>query len=72
MKKLILLCSAIVLTSVLYTSCKKKEVAPAGTETGVTVEEKNMSIVNKFTGTNCYYCGDWGWPMFEIINEHHD
>jgi hypothetical protein len=46
---------------------EKKEEKPANA-----VEEKNMGLVFKFTGTNCYYCGDWGWPFFkEMITLYH-
>lgn len=76
MRKLSMLFTAVSIAAIAFTSCKKKEVKPdtngGGQPQGIVVEEKNTSVIHKFTGTNCYYCGDWGWPMFtDIINEHH-
>jgi hypothetical protein len=71
MKKLAILFTAFAFASVVFVSCKKTTEGPAAAQ-GIVVEEKNTSIINKFTGTNCYYCGDWGWPMFTgLIDAHH-
>lgn len=32
-------------------------------------EEKQLSLVNKFTGSLCGPCGSWGWTVFEDIIE---
>jgi hypothetical protein len=73
MKKITFLTTAILLTVVLFTSCKKKEPNPSTeTKQAHAVEKKNTGLVFKFTGTNCYYCGDWGWDMFKtLINQYH-
>lgn len=70
-KSLLSLFAAGLLITFTYTGCKKEETQqPQQAE--IAVEKKNTSFINKFTGTNCYYCGDWGWPLFiEIIDEHH-
>jgi hypothetical protein len=39
---------------------------------GITVEKKNMALVNKLTATWCPPCGGWGWDLFEeIISDVH-
>jgi hypothetical protein len=69
---------AVTAASLVFASCSKEETKAATTgttattsTTEVTVLEKNMSLINKFTGTNCYYCGDWGWTLMEdLIKDH--
>lgn len=72
MKKSLLFLSLALATTIAIVSCKKTEETPKVEEPPIQVEKKNMSLINKFTGTNCYYCGDWGWPLFEeFIADHH-
>lgn len=70
MKKLLIF--GAVALSIFFTNCSKEETkATNTTSVGLTVEEKNMTMINKFTGTNCYYCGDWGWTLMEdLITSH--
>lgn len=67
----IVLCSLLILVS-----CKKEEsdkTAPqpilysGGKEPALPVEEKNRSLLIKFSGTLCEPCGEWGWEMLEEI-----
>ena len=72
MKKSLLFLSLALATTIAIVSCKKTEEQPKAEDPGIQVEKKNTALINKFTGSNCYYCGDWGWPMFEeIITEYH-
>lgn len=72
MKKIIVLMSAFLIAAVLFNGCKKKVEPPVEPKPAHQVEEKNMGLVFKFTGTNCYYCGDWGWDMFkDLITQYH-
>jgi len=67
MKKIKLL-SIVFATIIPFTNCKKKEDAPAGIVwQQVNVTKKNMSMVNKFTGSNCPPLGTWCWTMFEEL-----
>lgn len=66
--------AVVVFATLLFLGCKKSEEStsePAPVNppvvAGITVEEKNMSLVNKFTGSLCGPCGSWGWSMFEEI-----
>jgi hypothetical protein len=74
MKKILILSSIAV--SLFMASCTKEETKSSvivPTDNSLMVSEKNMSLINKFTGTNCYYCGDWGWTLIEdLITAHKD
>lgn len=76
MKKITLILSMALTSLFVFQSCDKDEtkvVQPIVTtdstpkDTSIAVEKKNMGLVFKFTGTNCYYCGDWGWTMFKDL-----
>lgn len=68
-----LFCLTLILSVFLFSGCKKEkdtQIDSGGSK--VIVEKKNTAMINKFTGSNCYYCGDWGWTLFEsLINKHH-
>ncbi len=67
MKRINYLLSVCAIVTILVSGCKKKEVDPESTPQGIVVEEKNMSLVNKFTGSKCPPCGTWGWVMFDKL-----
>ena len=71
MKKQIIL-SAIALT-LFFSNCSKEETktTTSTADNSLKVEQKNTSLINKFTGTNCYYCGDWGWTLMEDLIKNH-
>lgn len=74
MKKITTLLLAVSLSALVFTGCEKdkNDDKKEETKTSVVVEEKNMGLIFKFTGTNCYYCGDWGWTMFkDLISTYH-
>lgn len=76
MRKITLMMTLVTALALVFNSCKKKDVEPSNDNQqntgGIAVEEKNTSVIHKFTGTNCYYCGDWGWPFFiDMVNQYH-
>ncbi len=74
MKKIFII--SAISASILFASCTKEETKTTvitPTDNTLLVAQKNMSLINKFTGTNCYYCGDWGWTLIEdLITNHKD
>lgn len=69
MRKLLIVGAAIAFA---FSACKPDKKEEGTTSAGITVEKKNMGIIQKFTGTNCYYCGDWGWTMMkDIVKTYH-
>lgn len=67
MKKLSLLFTAVAITAIVFTGCKKKETGPSGgsNETAwFEPEQKQRSLMFNFTATWCTYCGVWGHPTF--------
>ncbi len=71
MKKQILL--GAVALSLFFSNCSKEESKSSTViaDNSLKVEQKNTSLINKFTGTNCYYCGDWGWTLMEDLITNH-
>jgi len=73
MKKITLILTLAFLSSVVFQSCDKNngltppQTTPTNPTSSISVEQKNMGLIFKFTGTNCYYCGDWGWTMFKDL-----
>jgi hypothetical protein len=49
-------------------SCKKKEIDNTVTSSEyLTVEKKNMSFIQKYSGTWCEPCGGWGFTQFSSL-----
>lgn len=67
MKKISLM-ALVVAGAMLLTNCKKEEKKATETKSDdIVVAEQNMSLQNKYTGSNCPPCGSWGWDMFEEL-----
>lgn len=75
MKKILLTVASAIL---LFAACKKEDnkTTPEPNNPGggtnnppqeIVVPEKNISVVNKLTGSLCGPCGSWGWSGFEQI-----
>lgn len=73
MKKTLLIFSAALLA---FASCKKENPpAPKGNTGGnnnppqqeIVVPQKNMALINKVTGSECFPCGTWGWLGLEAL-----
>ncbi|MEN8929189.1 MAG: Omp28-related outer membrane protein [Flavobacteriales bacterium] len=47
-------------------SCKKEDEKEDETPSGPTFthQMKKIPYIYKHTGETCYYCGDWGWPLW--------
>jgi len=59
---------ALTASSLFLASCSKEE-TKATPDAGITVSEKNTSLINKYTGSKCGPCGSWGWDMaIELID----
>jgi hypothetical protein len=70
MKKITLLLSVVL--ALFIAGCSTKTSDPAPTDPGMSVEAKNMSLLNKFTGSLCPPCGGWGWDMFDALITYGD
>lgn len=68
MKKLSLL-TLFLAVIMAISSCKKEENKGDGVEPGanITVQQKNLALVQKHTGSLCGPCGSWGWAAFDEI-----
>ncbi len=52
---------------IFFAGCKKKDDGGDNNTGGIAVQEKNIALVNKLTGSKCPPCGGWGWTTFEEI-----
>ncbi len=78
MKKITILSSLFLASTMFFIGCKKDEVKnddsnSNNTASGLMVEKKNTSLVSKTTATWCGPCGAWGWTLFnDIISSNSD
>ena len=66
MKELLIMAAA----TVFVMSCRKSNELVKETDT-LEVQEKNMSLITKFTGTGCSPCGSSGYTKFENFKEEY-
>ncbi len=63
MKKLSILLSAVAITAMVFSGCKKTA-KNDGETAWFEPENKQRSLMLDFTATWCTYCGSWGHPTF--------